>query len=294
MLGDEIARGMVPCVYEISFKKEDGPVLLLRLHKDFVEANKDLIPMASYIDGIRKEHNLGEFLPLKEEYFGFNKAIRKSRAIGDFIEFEIKIPIFAKKTKKLCNRCKGTGIDSFFKRECSFCEGGKYEIFYDWKSFDAISVSLQILMTMTDIFDQSTQSQDCQLLTFQVHCGKGQGHYPIGGYYGISFCNWLLSFPEDYQFNEVIKVMRDVYEHIHQRKFSGWDFQAYVSGDAWLVISVPGNACGIFPESDGYKPGQGREYSCHNMDTPIQQVILLVALATLSDMARKYYKVRSK
>jgi hypothetical protein len=293
MLGFKIERGVVPCVYDISYRKGNPPCIVLRLHKDFVEANKDLIPIASFIDAIRKEHNLGEFLPLREEYFGFDNAIKKSKIVGDFIEFEIKIPVFAKKTEKLCEHCKGTGVDNFFRRECSFCEGSRYEIFYDWKSFDAISASLQILMMMTDVFDRSTQSQNCQLLTFQIHCGKGQGHYPIGGYYGISFCDWLLSFPENHQFNEVIKAMQDVYKYIHQREFSGLDFQAYVSSDAWLVISVPGNACGIFPEGR-HGLGQGREYSCHNMDTPIQQIILLVALAVLSDMAREYYKARSK
>ncbi|MFA5432514.1 MAG: hypothetical protein WC319_06530 [Candidatus Paceibacterota bacterium] len=293
MLGFRVEREMVPCLYEISFKEEDNPVLLLRLHKDFVEAKKDLIPTASFIEGIRREHNLGEFFPLREEYFGFDNAIKKSGIVGEFVEFKIKIPIFAKETERLCKYCEGTGVDNYFKRECSFCEGGRYEIFYDWKSFDAISASLQILTMMTEVFDQSTQSQDCQLFTFQVICGKGQGHYPIGGHYGISFCDWLSSFPEHHQFDEIVKVMQDIYTHIYQRRFSGWDFQACVSGDAWLIISVPGNACGIFPEG-GYESGQGREFSCHNMDTPIQQIILLVALAVLSDMTREHYKARSK
>lgn len=294
MLGLSMKKKMVPRLYDISYRKGNPPCIVLKLHKDFVEANKDIMPTAFFLDEIRKEHNLGEFSPLRERYFGFDNAIERSNIAGDFIEFVIKIPVFAKKTEKLCKHCKGTGIDNFFKRECSFCEGGKLEIFYDWKSFDAIIASLHILMTMAEVFDRPIRSQDCQLITFQVYCGKGQGHYPIGGYYGIFFCDWLLSFPRNHQFNEAIKAMEDTYEHIHQKKFSGWDFQAYVSGDAWLIINVPGNACGIFPENYGYVRGQGREYSCHNMDTPIQQIFLLVALAVLSDTAREHLKIRSK
>jgi hypothetical protein len=58
-----------------------------------------------------------------------------------------------------------------------------------------------------------------------------------------------------------------------------------------LIISVPGNACGIFPEDNyNWKVGEGRKFSSHNMDDPGQQIMILVALAILSDMAREYMK----
>ena len=59
------------------------------------------------------------------------------------------------------------------------------------------------------------------------------------------------------------------------------------------MFDCPGNACGIHPtEVDLRYDLGGYEFSCHNVDSPAQQMALIVGLAALHDMARKEMKPR--
>lgn len=295
MLKFRMSDERVPCVYDLYFIEGNPPILRLRLHKDFVEANKDKAPLELFIRSFQEKHDLGEFLPFGSGYFGFDKVIKQGETVGEFIEYNIEIPVFMKETPEPCKHCKGTGWDKYFGRPCSWCEGSKHEIFYDWRLLNAVSASLHILNIFTELFEKDTSAKNSQLLSFQIICGKGMDGYPISGTYGIDFCNWLMSLPAPHYFDEAIKAMQSVHYHITRRKSGySWDFQAYIEKNAWLIISCPGDACGIFPEGHSWKPGEGKEYSCHNMDNPWQQILLLVALAVLSDMARKYMEEISK
>ena len=295
MLGYEINKKRIPCVYEISYKRRkrnNPPCIVLRLHEEFVEASKDIVPLDFFIKKIRDDYNLGEFSSLSGDYFGFDNAIKKKgKDFEGFILYEIEIPIFRIKTSDPCEYCKGTGWDKDLDSKCLSCRGGKKKISYNWKPLSAISASLHILSMMMETFNDQTSAKNNQLLTFQLSCGKGMGRFPIWGHYGIDFCYWLNSFGNTHhRFDEVLKEMEDVYSYIYNGE-EGWGFQAYVEQKAWLIISAPGDACGIFPSNDYcWEPGRGRDFSCHNMDNPGQQIILLVALAVLSDMARKDMK----
>jgi hypothetical protein len=287
MLDFDIKREMVPCIYELLYIKGDPPVLQMKIHNDFLEANKGLSPVQEVLEDMRKEHNLGEFMPFGNEYFGFEKSLKKGKTEGDFTEFNIEIPILRKPTSEICKHCNGTGENKDLEMVCSWCEGGTFGIFYDWRSLSAVSASLHILTSMTEIFEKKTSAKSCQLLSLQVYCGKGTGGFPMSGSYGIDFCNWLASFPGHYRFNQATDAMREVYGYIFNSKMEYWDFHAYVDENAWIIIDCPGDACGLHP-SDGYwKPGRGREFSCHNLDSPMQQLTLLTGLAVLSGEARK-------
>lgn len=290
MLTLDITRENVPRMYEISYtKKENQPVLILKIHKDFVKKYENVMP-GVLIGNFQEEHGLGEFSPFGKEYFGFDNALKRGETNGEYVEYEISIPVFKKELSQKCKHCKGTGRDNYFKRECSFCDGTKHEIFYDWKPFYSISASLQVFANMAEIFEEKTSSIKNQLLSFYLICGHGQGHYPIAGSYGIEFCNWLNTANDYHQFDEVIQAMWDVHKHIQNDKTDNYrfDFQAYVDKHAWLILTCPGDACGIHPTDYNWEPGQGREFDCHNMDTPIQQIMLLVGLAILYSMAKKY------
>lgn len=287
MLEFEMTRERIPCLYELSFKKGNPPVLVLRIHDDFLRANKGLAPTETVLGYMKKEHNLGEFSPFGGEYFGFDKALKKGKTEGEFTEFDIEIPAYRKETTEICEHCEGEGWDKDLQLSCSWCDGSKHKISYDWKPLTAISASLHLLTSMTEIFDKRTSAKNHQLLTFQLICGKEMGGFPIGGAYGIDFCKWLTSFPSHHQFNQAIRAMGDVHAHIYNRKADFWNFEAYVMENSWLIIDCPGDACGLHPSDSYWKTGRGRNFSCHNLDNPIQQIDLLTALGVLSDEARK-------
>lgn len=293
MLGYRIEEKRVPCVYDISYRKGNPPCIVLRLHKDFVKANKNIIPAEFFLRKVQDDHNLGEFFPLSNKCFGFDGVIkRKGRVSKGFLIYEIEIPIFKKELPDLCERCNGTGRNEDLDCECLFCHGTGHKAAYDWRPLSAISASLQVLGMMTDTYEKETSAKNYQLITFQIYCGKGQGRFPIVGHYGIDFCDWLISLKAPCRFDQATEEMSNVYSHIYGREAGlRWDFQAYLEENAWLIINCPGDACGIHPsDSYGWNPGKGKAFDCHNMDSPGQQIMILVALAILSDMAREYMK----
>ncbi|MCX6760847.1 MAG: hypothetical protein NTZ84_01980 [Candidatus Nealsonbacteria bacterium] len=287
MLEFEMTRERVPCLYELSFKKGNPPVLVLRIHNDFLEANKGCSPTQTMLGYMREEHNLGEFLPFGGEYFGFDEALKKVKTEDQFTEFNIEIPVYRKETAEKCNYCKGEGWDKDLQLSCSWCDGTKHKILYDWKPFIAISASLELLTSLTEIFNKKTSEKKYQLMSIRTTCGKKSGRFPIGGSYGIDFCNWLATFPEGHQFSRVVQTMAEVHAHIYSQEIDFYDFEAYVGSNDWLVIGCPGDACGIHRSDEFWEPGEGKVFSCHNLDNAIQQIELLIGLAVMSDEARK-------
>ena len=158
MFGYEMDRERIPCLYEILYRKrteKNPPCIVLRLHEEFVEANKDLSQLDFFIRKLRDDHKLGEFSSLSDDYFGFDNAIRrKEKDPEGFIVYEIEIPVFRVKTSEPCERCGGTGWDDGLDSKCLSCRGGKNKISFNWKPLYSISASLQVLSLMMDIFDK--------------------------------------------------------------------------------------------------------------------------------------------
>jgi len=292
MLSHKIERKRVPCVYDVSYRKGSPPCIVLRLHKEFVEESKNIVPIKAFLKKIQDDHNIGEFLPLSSECFGFEGVIKKKGEDSEgFFIYEIEIPISKKELPDLCERCEGTGWDKDLNKKCLSCYGKKHKVDYDCRLLAAISASLHVLSLIAETFNKQTSAKNYQLFTFQTSCGKEMGQFSINGYYGIDFCAWLNSFgAPQHQFNDVLAELENVYSYLYGGE-KGLDFQAYIGNKARLIISVPGNACGIFPEDNyNWRVGEGRKFSSHNMDSPVQQILILVALAILSDMVREYMK----
>ncbi|MDD5569102.1 MAG: hypothetical protein PHG23_01650 [Candidatus Pacebacteria bacterium] len=291
-LSFDLERERVPCIYEILYQAGNPPALKLRLQKNFVQACKDLSPII-LIEASQKKHNLGEFSPLGNDWFGFNNTMAKTNETGEFIEYTVIIPVLRKELQKPCSHCKGTGRDDYFDRACSWCDGTTHEIEHNWKPFTAISATLEMLTNMAEFFKGIGSAEKFQLLSFQVRCGKKMGSWSIGGTYGIDFCNWLSGFSGHHQFSRAIEAMQKTYRHIFGKtEHFSWYFDVYTEDNAWLIISCPGDACSLYPSDYGWAPNKnmGRKFSCHNMDAPMQQLMLLTALAALSDMARETIK----
>jgi hypothetical protein len=59
-------------------------------------------------------------------------------------------------------------------------------------------------------------------------------------------------------------------------------FRFEISEKGGLIIDCPGDACGINPSGwSQISPDRGYKFGCHNVDTPAQQLILLIGLAVL-------------
>ena len=287
MLTPDVINKKVPFVYGLSQGKKPFS-LELKMDKNLILQSKNL-SSAIFVKELLGDHKFKSFSLLGNDYFGYDQAFKKNEETEKTISYLIEIPVLPKESSLPCVHCLGTGWDRTFGHECFWCHGKKRETRYDWKPFFAISASLQIFSFIAETSVPRKICKDSQLLTFQIFCGMKMNSFPIFGSYGYDFCNWLNSFPEYYSFEKIKETMSQTYEHIFKEKKDWHFFDAYVGKDAWLIIDCPGEASGLHPTKFGWnkKKSQGQQYSCHNIDSPIQQLILLVALAGLSDLARE-------
>lgn len=292
MLRVEMERRDVPCWCWISFR--DNPLgIAVGIHKEVANLLED----KQMIAFLQEKFGFQGFSKMADEvqFFGFDHAgIKKD--VGEFVEIFFAIPPIDVVTDKPCSHCKGTGKDSYFEYLCSYCEGTKKEISHDYKSLLAVSASLSVLFRCPQMYspDKETTSRVNQLIALDVVCLNEMGGSGIGGVWSAEFCDyfrWLFNNQERKKnvFQEAVKAMKAAYYHCYYRKDKNLyrdEFWVNVEANAWLMINFSGDRCGIHP-SGRSSFGRGCEFSCHNVDTPVQQLGLLAAMSVIHDKARE-------
>lgn len=289
MLRLQMESGDVPCWCEISFR--DNPLgIAIRVHKDIAGSleDRDLVP---FLEG---ELSFGEFSKITDEgeFFGFDHAGLK-RDAGEFVEIFFAIPRVDIVTEDTCPRCKGSGEDSFFKRPCSYCEGTKKKIAYDYNSILAVSASLSVLFMYPQIYspNKETTSKLNQLIILNiVSSPRNEGGSDIGGAWSMKFCNYfryLFNNPERAKqvSKAAEKAMKAVYYYCYYRRNKSNCFWVQIGENTQLSIGCPGGNCRIIPQE--CNSGEGCDFYGNEVDTQIQQLSLLTALCVIHDEARK-------
>ncbi len=300
-----IVHENVPCWYELSWKA-NPPAIILRIHKDFIESKSKInLEKAPIVEGLARELGLSAFGGNFSKDIGFGDIFKRTGEKDGFTEFVAEIPKVKKKTDKKCHDCAGTGKRKWGNQdeECLFCEGSGQEWTMDWKEATAISASFTVLTVWLKYCEIETSASFPQLLTVQTITQGGPHGGSLSGDISIPLRNWLdfcsrldcYTMPNirtERKCPKIIEAMTIAYDQMiglrdYQREFS---FNAYVTEGGRFIANCPGDACGLHP-SDWYdNKGQGFEFSCHNVDSPMQQITLIAALAVLHDIARKKIK----
>jgi len=283
----------IPCWYELSWQKKE-PALVLRVHKDFVRNTKIVSNDAPIVNQFKEEFGFKDFIGNFNGNFGFDKTFIRRGETEEFVEFLVTIPQVKKETGKKCSYCQGSGWDKRSDNECIYCNGKGKECIYDYQSAYAISASFNVFFVLSYHLEIETSSTFLQFLTVRVTTGRDWHGGSLGGMYSILLCNWMDSLMKKAAANraiipEMIEAMQSAYQvMIGLTEYEKHDFRASIDYESgWLNVSCPGNACGLNPVHMGPEEGKGYEFSCHNVDTPAQQITLLAGLAALHDMARK-------
>lgn len=295
------------CLYSLGIADEITPVIYL--DEAFVEANKDTVPTdPCIIGGIKKEHDMKDFLPLGGDSAGFGGCLKRLGRKKNFIEFGVVVPPAITVSDDPCPRCngtghqkclcrysgeypcpicKGTGYDSMI---CSWCNGTGKKHTIDWSGIIAVSATLHVIFQMLNAYDGPVNSDTEQLLTIQSFCEEDSGRFPVFGLYEAAFCEYLSSLPEHYVFQGAVEAMLKMYEYVFGRPAPiAYNVKAYVETGGWLIITCPGDAsCGLLPERPTVE-GEGMEYSSCNTDTPAQQIMLFLALCFIVEQAMTHY-----
>ncbi|MCX6760514.1 MAG: hypothetical protein NTZ84_00170 [Candidatus Nealsonbacteria bacterium] len=280
----------MPCWYELSWREKETAILL-RVHKDFIATIERLVsgkpdlPLFDIIAGLRGSLGFEKFTLSFNENFGFNDAFLHVGEKDGFAEFLIKIPEVQKYTDEICPECKGSGNDKHFNGECSWCHGKGKHLVFDWKSAYAISASFTVFSMLARFPDIKTSSNMSQLLTIETKTNKEMHGGSLWGIYSPMLCKWLVSIGET-EIPEVVLAMEKAYGKMFGiHGFYEDEFRAH-NNSGWLIIDCPGDRTGIHPST--VWSDKGCEFSCHNVDSPVQQITLIAGLAALHDKGKNF------
>ena len=207
-------------------------------------------------------------------------------------EFFIKIPKVKKTTNEKCSHCNGSGKNDDLDEDCFFCDGTGKDYIMDWRLAETISASFTVLTKLLWNCKTDTSAASPQLLTVDTTTREGMHGGSLDGKISIPLRIWLSSFNSRTEIPEVVQAMITAYDQmLGLRDFHIFNFRFYVRDNGKFIADCPGDACGIHPSNWYAEKGKGYEFSCHNVDTPMQQITLLSGLATLHDKARKEIKL---
>jgi hypothetical protein len=285
-----ILEQVIPCWYELSWHENDSSILF-RIHSDFIKnLGKPLNKDAPIIQHLRKDFGFGEFGCDFNKSIGFNGSFRRVGEREGFIEYSVKLPRIKKENGK-CESCKGKGEDELVESKCFSCNGSGKKYKYEWKLAYQISASFTVFFHLLSYSEKDTSSSFPQLMTIQTVTQKESHHGgSLGGEISISLRNWLKGFGQNdhQQMPEMVKAMRIAYDAmIPLEEYNLHDFNAYIRKGGFFIADCPGEACGLNPSTWHDMKDMGNQFSCHNTDTPVQQITLLAGLAVMHDKARK-------
>jgi len=312
----------MPCIYEFSFDAK-SPAIVVRVHKEFMACWPKLeeAPMVACFmqkfgfSGFKTGNNGSDF--------GFDSAFKRITDDHEFAIFRVEISAVKKVEQKICplcsgdkkslfgkcGRCGGKGlIDELCPEclgarkdeegcDCLYCFGEGKKTYIDRKPLFAISASFNMFFTLASLQAEKDKATSCrfpQLILINTITEQNQHGGSLDGTYSAPLTQWLSSFQPNTEILKTTEAMIQVWEKMFGKvdEYDRHNFYAKVAyKNGWLNVSCHGDRCGLHPaDSWGPKFGEGYRFSCHNVDTPAQQITLLAGLAALCDRAKKEIK----
>lgn len=285
-----VTQDAIPCWYELSWRGKQG--IVLRIHSDF--AGREQIPdNAPIIGHYAKEFGFSKFGYKFGENFGFEESLRFLGEVNGFLEYAVPTPLVRKNTGENCSSCNGSGKSEVFEgEECLYCSGEGKDVVYDYAEAFAVSATLTVLFGFMMFPEVETSCSLPQLICVHTVTIKRSHGGSIGGEYSREAVEWMRRCGPG-EIPEMVSAMRVVWEKMDGRmmEFYEHSFRANLSnGVGWLCTDLPGDACGLHPSHNAsyeIERGRGCEFSSHNVDNPMQQLVILASLAALHDLVRK-------
>lgn len=281
----------LPCWCELLYQNNGSlePGFFFRLHKDFINSITFKLGESPIVKSFESELNLKAFKTDFSNDFGFDGVFKYLSEKDDFVEFLIKIPQVKIFTDEVCESCEGSGYSEITESKCSFCYGKGKKVVFDWKIPYNISATFSVLTPLIRFFRVKTSASFPQLFTFFTVTKSGMHGGSLSGEVSGYLKEWLSSnYTDGDEVQEITSAMRHVYgTMLGFSKYNDLSFRFTVRNEGGFIAECPGNACGIYPDDMWSTNYKGYRLTCHNVDTPMQQITLLTSLATLSGMVRE-------
>jgi hypothetical protein len=220
--------------------------------------------------------------------FGFGGCLRFLGENSDFQSYAITIPKIIYKTERSCRTCQGSGVIVGFK--CMYCAGTGFEIKHDYTTAYAISSSLALLFSALSLYDLKTSSNLPQLMTLNTTAIISSSGFAISGEYSMEAVR-ASSLLNRLDMNQINEAMRLAWLEMNDGLVSSldqWHFYLNVLIGRRVGLCFSNGAICIIPEPESLYVANiaGYNFYSYEVDTPMQQLVLLVGLARLHDILR--------
>jgi hypothetical protein len=291
----EITERDIPRLYQLCYANKQ---LEVEVHKDvFIWLNKideRILKAMCNEFGFKTFHCTPQ-----ESVYGFDGCIKKRISEKDeFIIFSAQIPFVQTFTEEECFSCDGTKI--FCGSPCQFCDGTGKESRTDTLSAYRISASLKfLLMASSELVPLLSNQRELQLVHLELTTIIGTYGGDIHGFLSKTLVLWLKGYDREKFYEQVaskiLQNMQETYKTLFPvyRSMEVFEHRVLLNeeGNSALIhIDCPGNACGLDPNQSIYKENEGYQIGGHNVDSPVQQLQLLVGLATLCELYDEAHK----
>lgn len=164
---------------------------------------------------------------------------------------------------------------------------------YDYNPF-AVTTTLATLFRTLNFLSLSEENAPKenikkQLVSIEMGVGIEMGRNSLHVTLGKDILPWLLSFKKETFHEGIQEIMSTAYRHIDSADPSkkGNVTSVWIQPPTWISLSCPGNSTGLDPENLR-NPQEGYELSEHNLDSPQQQLTLLMGVAAMHQEADKF------
>ncbi len=267
--------------------------IVVLIHKDCILGTKAVSKDSPWVRSVSETHELDGLFDsfsgdLTSGSFGFNRSVTQICEDGDYVHFFAPIPKVRIETCFACEGCGGSGSriedGEKWNEPCLRCRGSGRKYVNDFRVAYATVASLSLLFNILDLNEVSSAKEE-KHIRISMAVDHGQHGSSLGGCFGVQFSDYLTSNPTKIRAEvlpEAIAAMETAYGLMWKLESYDWyQFRGDIHEGGYLHLDCPGDACGIHHSDHGRGIGYGREFSCHNVDTPLQSLSLLAGIASM-------------
>lgn len=256
----------LPTWYELGITADGTSLILSVAPGAFSDLKRRLVPTLPVIQAILSEFKFQAFIPPAEASWGFGPVFQSAPAqYPEWITWQCPLPQLTRKNISVVN----------------------------WPAAYAVSVSLALTCNALYITDDKSGCDRSQLLECDLGIGKAMGTWNLSVGISPDLCRWLANQPHNAHHPAITNVMHNAYGHIYGDtkldKYTKQKIWALTRQPKWINFHTEGDACGLDPCSAMAEQAIDRGYylSPHNVDSPLQQLVLLAGVAALYQQARQ-------
>lgn len=168
----------------------------------------------------------------------------------------------------------------------------------DWRRRNEFAASMRVLTLLASTFQEHTDSTRNQLADFSIGVPNYSADFfdqaPLSAIFYPTFAKWIRTQEHLKRSPDTEAQMRTTYQRMSRWPVKSSDrFEVSYHGPHYVLFTVPGDRCELNPtrygaliEKNGEQKVNGYELSGHNVDTLMQQMTFMTAIAALHDKAR--------